>query len=60
MASAGSASPKWPAKAKPVPYAAAACAPYRLDPRIQTGGSGTSVGWATIGAKGWSPGKPST
>ena len=45
IASAGSASPKWPAKANPVPYAAAACAPYRLDPRIHTGGSGTSVGW---------------
>ena len=60
IASAGSAAPKWPANANPVPNAAAACPPYRLDPRIHTGGSGTSAGTAVTDANGWPCGNPST
>jgi len=47
------------AKAAPRPSAAAACAPYPLEPRIHSCGVPTPAGTAVTAAKGWSVGQSS-
>ena len=49
---------KCPANAKPTPCAAAIPAPALVEPSIQIGGMGASLGMTSTNARGWPSGKP--